>query len=247
MASDRHSIVDDIADSLLERIVSGALKSDDALPPELEIANEVGASRLSVREAVKVLQAHNIVQVRRGIGTFVNPPEQWTSLDAIIRGVAHGVGAREIPLRLLEARRIVETGAAELAATRHQSSDIVAMRDSLQLMEERRDVADVAEFTAADIAFHDAVLMASGNPFVPALLNSFAALLYSTRRETSEIPQIRQHAIEHHHRILDAIDSGDAELSRRAMTEHLVQTFDDYEHYLVATRLTADQLDDESA
>jgi GntR family transcriptional repressor for pyruvate dehydrogenase complex len=236
MALDRHSIVDSIADSLLEQILSGALKAGTALPPETEIAADVGASRLTVREAIKVLQAHNIVQVRRGIGTFVNVPEQWTSLDAIIRGVAHGIGAREIPLRLLEARLIVETGAAELAATRHQAAHITAMRDSIHLMETRRDLTDVAGFTEADIAFHDAVLTASGNPFVPALLNSLAPLLYSTRRETSEIPQIRQHAIEHHQRILAAIESGNAEQSRRTMTEHLAQTFDDYEHYLVATR-----------
>jgi GntR family transcriptional repressor for pyruvate dehydrogenase complex len=241
MVSDRHSIVDEIADGLLEQILSGALKAGDALPPEPEIAAKVGASRLTVREAVKVLQAHNIVQVRRGIGTFVNMPEQWTSLDAIIRGLAYGVGARDIPLRLLEARRIVETGAAELAAIRRRAGDITALRESLNLMETLRDVADVADFTAADIAFHDAVLMASGNPFVPALLNSLAPLLYATRRETSEIPQIRQHAIEHHRRILNAIESGDPEQSRRVMTEHLVQTFDDYEHYLVTRVGTSDR------
>jgi len=232
MALDRHSIVDDIADGLLEQILSGALKAGAALPPETEIAADVGASRLTVREAIKVLQAHNIVQVRRGIGTFVNVPEQWTSLDAIIRGVAHGIGAGEIPLRLLEARRIVETGAAELAASRHQAVHITAMQNSIHLMEARRDLADVAGFTEADIAFHDAVLTASGNPFIPALLNSLMPLLYSTRRETSQIPQIRRHAIEHHRRILEAIESGDADRARRAMTEHLAQTFDDYEHYL---------------
>jgi DNA-binding FadR family transcriptional regulator len=183
MAIDRHSIVDEIADRLLDRILSGAIKGGSALPPETEIAAEMNASRLTVREAIKVLQAHNIVQVRRGIGTFANLPEQWTSLDAIIRGVARGIGAEEIPLRLLEARQMVETGAAELAATRHQAAHITAMQESIDLMVARRDLEDVAAFTAADIAFHDAVLTASGNPFIPALLNSLAPLLYSTRRE----------------------------------------------------------------
>jgi GntR family transcriptional regulator, transcriptional repressor for pyruvate dehydrogenase complex len=235
MAVDRHTIVDDIVDGLLEQILSGEMKTDTALPPEAEIAAAAHASRLTAREAIKVLQAHNIVQVRRGIGTFVNPPAQWTSLDAILRGVARGIDAGEIPLRLLEARRIVETGAAELAATRHSAAHLASMQESIDLMVERRDSTEVAAFTEADIAFHDAVLSASGNPFIPALLNSLAPLLYSTRRETSEIPQIREHAIEHHRRILAAIESGDAELSRLAMTEHLAQTFDDYEHYVAVT------------
>jgi GntR family transcriptional repressor for pyruvate dehydrogenase complex len=232
MAVERHSIVDDIVDRILERILSGELRADDALPPEADIAAEANASRLTAREAIKVLQAGNIVQVRRGIGTFVNPPEQWTSLDAILRAAANGVDSDEIPLRLLEARRIVEIGAAELAATRHTAAQLASMRESFEQMIELRGPADVAAFTTADIAFHDAMLAASGNPFVPALLNSFAPLLYSTRRETSEVPEIREHAIEHHRLILAAIESRDADAARRAMTDHLGQTFDDYERYL---------------
>ena len=232
MAVERHSIVDDIVDRILERILSGELRADDALPPEADIAAEANASRLTAREAIKVLQAGNIVQVRRGIGTFVNPPEQWTSLDAILRAAANGVDSDEIPLRLLEARRIVEIGAAELAATRHTAAQLASMRESFEQMIELRGPADVAAFTTADIAFHDAMLAASGNPFVPALLNSFAPLLYSTRRETSEVPEIREHAIEHHRSIMAAIESRDADAARRAMTDHLGQTFDDYERYL---------------
>jgi GntR family transcriptional repressor for pyruvate dehydrogenase complex len=232
MAVERHSIVDDIVDRILERILSGELRADNALPPEADIAAEANASRLTAREAIKVLQAGNIVQVRRGIGTFVNPSEQWTSIDAILRAAANGVDSDEIPLRLLEARRIVEIGAAELAAIRHSDAQLGSMRESLEQMIELRGPADVAAFTTADIAFHDAMLAASGNPFVPALLNSFAPLLYSTRRDTSEVPEIREHAIEHHRLILAAIESRDADAARRAMADHLGQTFDDYERYL---------------
>lgn len=232
MAVERHSIVDDIVDRILERILSGELRADNALPPEADIAAEANASRLTAREAIKVLQAGNIVQVRRGIGTFVNPSEQWTSVDAILRAAANGVDSDEIPLRLLEARRIVEIGAAELAAIRHSDAQLASMRESLEQMIELRGPADVAAFTTADIAFHDAMLAASGNPFVPALLNSFAPLLYSTRRDSSEVPEIREHAIEHHRLILAAIESRDADAARRAMADHLGQTFDDYERYL---------------
>jgi DNA-binding FadR family transcriptional regulator len=84
----------------------------------------------------------------------------------------------------------------------------------------------------ADIAFHDAVLKASGNPFVRALFAQLGQLLYMTRRETSAVPEIQQHAIEYHQKVMDSILSGDAELSRRTMDDHMEQTYRDYERYV---------------
>ena len=76
----------------------------------------------------------------------------------------------------------------------------------------------------ADIGFHDAVLKASGNPFVRALFAQLGQLLYVTRRETSAVEEIQLHAIEYHQQVMDSILSGDAELPRRAMDEHMDQT-----------------------
>jgi DNA-binding GntR family transcriptional regulator len=64
------------------------------------------------------------------------------------------------------------------------------------------------------------------------LFAQLGQLLYLTRRETSAVPEIQRHAIEYHQRVLDSILSGDAELSRRAMDEHMDQTYRDYEQYV---------------
>jgi DNA-binding FadR family transcriptional regulator len=76
------------------------------------------------------------------------------------------------------------------------------------------------------------VLKASGNPFVRALFAQLGQLLYMTRRETSAVPEIQQHAIEYHEKVMDSILSGDAELSRRTMDDHMEQTYRDYERYV---------------
>lgn len=230
--SGRPTRVDEVVDRLLERILSGEIGADDALPPEADIAVASDVSRLTAREAIKVLQAQNIVHVKRGVGTFVNPPGRWTGLDSIVRATARGIGSGELALRLLEARRIVETGAAELAALRHSDGDLRSMQERISSMELARDAMDVFAFAEADIAFHDDVLAASGNPFIPALLGSLTNVLYTTRSETSSFPDIQLHAIEQHRLVLAAIASGSAAEARSAMEVHISQTYQDYERYL---------------
>jgi DNA-binding FadR family transcriptional regulator len=228
----RKTLVDDVVDGLLDDILEGKLGPDDALPSELEIAEQYDVSRLTVREALKVLRAQNILHVRAGRGTFVNPPETWTGLGAIFRAASRGSSADQVAIGLIEVRRMVETGAAGLAAKRHSPEDAERMRRCIADMKLYHAKGDLDRFVAADIGFHDAVLRASGNPFVRALLAQLGQLLYVTRSQTSAVPEIQLHAIDYHQRVLDSILTGDAELSRRVMDEHMDQTFEDYERYV---------------
>lgn len=232
MAEARRTLVDVVVDKVLEHILSGEIKPDDALPPEADIAKESGVSRLTAREAMNVLKAQNVVYVKRGLGTFVNPPERWTGLDAIMQAASRGVASEQVALLLLEVRRMVETGAAELAAVRHNHDDIAAMEQSLHEMQAAHEAGDVDALTVADIAFHDRILRASGNPFVPALLGQLSTLLFAMRRETSAFPDVQRHAIHHHKLVLAAVASGEPGTARSAMDAHITQTFEDYEHYL---------------
>ncbi|MFK4295873.1 GntR family transcriptional repressor for pyruvate dehydrogenase complex [Arthrobacter sp. GAS37] len=228
----RKTLVDDVVDGLLDDILEGKLGPNDVLPSELEIADLYDVSRLTVREALKVLGAQNILYVKAGRGTFVNPPETWTGLGAIFRAASRGSSAEQVAAGLIEVRRMVETGAAGLAAKRHSPEDAERMRQCIDDMKLSRAAGDLDRFVAADIGFHDAVLRASGNPFVRALLAQLGQLLYTARRETSAVPEIQLHAIHFHQRVLDSILTGDAELSRQVMDEHMDQTFEDYERYV---------------
>lgn len=127
------------------------------LPPEAVLAENAGVSRLTAREAIRSLQAQKIVSVRRGLGTFVNSPSVWSSLDATLRAAAHNLGGSEVPLRLLEVRRIVETGSAELAACNHQASDLVSLDAMIAEMEAAYENGDLDRLTRNGLAFHDII------------------------------------------------------------------------------------------
>lgn len=227
------SLPDRFADRLLEEIISGRYPAGSALPPEGELAASHGISRLTLREAVRILRAKNVLEVRRGRGTFVNVPEAWKSLDVIIRASARAVTPGSISERLLEARRMVEVGAVQLAAVRRGDEHLDEMRASVAEMLAGSVEGDVDLFVDADIAFHDTIMRASGNVFVPFLLEPFGTLLIEARRQTSAVPQIQRNAIAEHERILAALVAADPVLAREAMESHMAQTQADLREHVL--------------
>ena len=222
------SLSDELAERVLSAIIDGTYPPGTALPPEGELAEQYSVSRLTVREAVKALRVQNIVRIQRGRGTYVTPPAQWTALDPMIRAVAatpRSSGA--ISESLIEARRMIEVGAVELAAGKRTEDDLEQLRVLLEDMREAVETGDVDVFVEADVAFHDTIMRASGNAFIPLMFEPFGRLLIEGRRETSSVPEIRANALAHHGHILRALETGDPALARKAMEDHMGQTADD--------------------
>jgi GntR family transcriptional regulator, transcriptional repressor for pyruvate dehydrogenase complex len=231
----RQSLSQQVASQLLDGIVDGRYPPEGALPPEAEIARQSGVSRLTVREAVKTLVAGNVVRVDPGRGTFTNPPDRWTGIDALaLLSTKRAASARGVVLgRMIEARRIIEVGAAELAATRRTDEDLASIHARLDEMRAAVDQDQLDEFVRADLAFHQAVLDAAGNAFISVLLNPLRPALLSARRLTSEIPDVRRHAIGAHLTILSAIEARDPDAARLAMNTHIQETYVDTKTYVL--------------
>jgi DNA-binding FadR family transcriptional regulator len=226
------SLSEDVAERLLSAIIDGTCPPDTALPPEAELAEQSAVSRLTVREAVKQLRAQNVVRVVRGRGTYVNPPDRWTAMEAVVRAASQS-SHTSLSERLIEARRLIENGATELAALRRDETHLAELREHLATMREAADEADTEKFVQADIDFHATVMRATGNLFVPLLFEPFGALLAQGRRETSAIPPIRVNAIAHHEAVLKALESGDPDKAREAMSAHMNQTANDYRTHVL--------------
>ncbi|MER6130042.1 FCD domain-containing protein [Streptomyces sp. NPDC001795] len=153
------------------------------------------------------MRAQNVVRVLRGRGTYVNPPDRWTALEPVVRAASRTTSGA-LSDRLIEARRLIENGACELAASRRTEEDLEALRQHLAVMREAAEAGDTEQFVQADIDFHDTVMRATGNLFVPLLFEPFGPLLVDGRRETSAVPEIRTNAIAHHEAVLTALESG---------------------------------------
>jgi GntR family transcriptional regulator, transcriptional repressor for pyruvate dehydrogenase complex len=230
-AMSRRHLSDQVVEALIEAIVNGRYGPDEALPSEAELAALTSVSRLTIREAVKALQARGVVRVEQGRGTFVNPPSRWSQLDPLLLA-ARSIRERvDVTMRVLEARRLVEVSVAEIAAARRTDSDLDAMEAALERMEEAQAAGDVDSFVDADIHFHNAIMRAAGNAIVTALFEPIGHLVYETRRHTSSFPEARVHAIAAHRKVLRGIRSQSATSARNAMRRHLEQTEADLEGY----------------
>lgn len=162
----------------VERIGSGEFAEGSALPPEALLAEQVGASRLTVREAVKVLASQHVLRPVQGRGTYVNPVDRWTSLEAIIR-VQRGDGVKAIA-QLVEVRAMIEVGAAELFAGRVTDPELTAMDadlDKMRAAHARTDVGNVhGTYQGDPVLDHDRLDAIAAAVDVPLVLHGASGL-----------------------------------------------------------------------
>jgi GntR family transcriptional regulator, transcriptional repressor for pyruvate dehydrogenase complex len=217
---------DQLVARLISAVAAGEHPPGSRLPPEDTLATRYTVSRLTLREAVKVLRDKGVLRVEQGRGTFVNSPDQWSVLDPTLLATrsALSVGSGSLARKLTEARRVVEVGVAELAATRRTDADLDRMRAAIACMRECHGRGDVPAFSAADVAFHDALNHAADNPLLSALFEPIAALVHEVRRHTSSTAEMRAVAIDAHEEILQAVEAGDPVKAWTAMSEHLSET-----------------------
>lgn len=225
----RHSRVDDVVEFILAEIEAGRFAAGDKLPGEAELAAQAGASRLTIREAVKTLAAQRVLDPVQGRGTFVNPVEKWLSVEALMR-MQRG-NAMDVLLQLVEVRGFIEIGAAEHFARVVTDEQIEQLRLHAEAMIAAHEASDVARMMTEDLAFHQVILDGCENPFLTATLQPLSRVLVDARRATSSVPEMRAHAIEQHNLVLEALERRDPPAARKAMRSHMRQTANDTRTY----------------
>lgn len=202
---------------LAQSIRLGVLVEGDRLPPERELADKFGVSRVTLREAIKALRDAGLVESRRGRGggTFVSAPraERARSLEKIEASIGHG-GLDDV----LALRRVVEPGAAALAASRTLSA-----ADRSSLLDYLRAAGDCAPAARrrADSRLHLAIAALGGSALVTAVVADVQMRLDELLRAIPVIPGNIAHSDVQHAAIVEAILGGQADRARVEMEEHV--------------------------
>jgi GntR family transcriptional repressor for pyruvate dehydrogenase complex len=199
-------------------IDSGQLKPGNRLLAERDLALQIGVSRSTVRIGLRALAAMGVVRSRHGSGTYVEsgPPTLGCAPLSFLAAL-HGFTREE----MYEARRVLEVGAAGLAAERATPDQLANMAEEVANLFGAMD--DPHGFLVHDIGFHRSVAAASGNQIVAAVMQMVSELYYEQRRETATLASNRNlhDAAEMHHRIYQAIRDRDPQAARTAMNDHL--------------------------
>jgi GntR family transcriptional repressor for pyruvate dehydrogenase complex len=217
----RQPSTDQVVTHVRNLITSGSLRPGDRLPAERDLATQIGVSRPTVRAGLRALAAMGVVQSRHGSGTFIPAgPPMLGSEPLSFLAALHGFTREE----MYEARRILEVGAAGLAASRATPEQLATMAEEVANLFSAMN--DPQRFLVHDIDFHRTVAAASGNPIIATIVEMVSALYYERRRETALLATERnlRDSSEMHRRIYQAVRARDVEGAKHAMNEHLLQS-----------------------
>jgi DNA-binding FadR family transcriptional regulator len=203
------------AEIIGRRIVSGGLLPGTTLPNFDELAAELSTSRLTVREAMRVLADKGLVMSKPRRGTVVRPRSEWSQLDAdVLVWQLAGEPDATFVSNLFEVRRIIEPDAAAIVATRGDSAAVAAMERALATMAAADPQSP--ESIRADLSFHRNLLTGTGNDFIAGLAPLVETLLIVVLRIQRDSRPDRDTFVSNHRAILEAIKRGDAGAARRA-------------------------------
>lgn len=186
-----------------------------ALPTERALAEKLGVGRPAIRESIKALTILDVLESRRGDGTYLK------SLDGLRSGWPTKVdlGTKDFSmLDLLEVRKMFEPKAAKLAASRATEAHLKRIESQRIKVQESRDWDAVAEH---DLLLHTAIIEAAGNPILSELNSALMRLLHRSRQITGARAPDRSRMLEAHKTIVEAILKGDGDEAEKAMLEHL--------------------------
>ena len=210
----------DAADQVVRHIAllieRGELRPGDRLVAERELALELGVSRPTIRAGLHALAAMGVTESRQGAGTFITtgPPRLGAGPLSFLAAL-HGFTREQI----FEARKVLEVGAAGLAAERGLADRLAPMGEEVTGM--FANLNDPQTFLVHDVCFHRSVAGAAGNPVLLALVEMVSSLVYEQRRLTVERALDLKESAEMHRRIYQAIRDRDAERARLEMSRHL--------------------------
>jgi GntR family transcriptional repressor for pyruvate dehydrogenase complex len=216
-----------VADQLRELIVTGMFDPGQRLPTEAVLADEFGVSRATVREALRLLSAQNLVRTARGAGggSYVNVP----TVGHVSRLLSSNLSLMRAELSLdalLEARELLEVPAARLAAVRRSPEQVEGIRATIP---DEPLGLDVREQFVHNREFHVRLVQASANPLLSIAAEPIFEVL-QTHLQRTNLPEEAQHAINEEHReIAVAISQGDADAAEAAMRRHLISLRPGYE------------------
>lgn len=209
----RPRLYEQVLDRLRSYVTEGDLGAGDRLPPERELAQRLGVSRSSVKQAIVVLEVQGLVEVRHGGGTYLTKD----SLDPepVERLVER---KRRLP-DVLEAREALETKLAELAAERRTDLDLAALHDALHHMSD--DIEAGGHGVEGDRLFHTAVTAAAHSALLAEFMHSITEQIAESRNESLRQPGRPKRSLAQHRAILDAIETRRGKAAAAAMRRHV--------------------------
>ncbi|GLU88232.1 FadR/GntR family transcriptional regulator [Agromyces sp. NBRC 114283] len=234
------SVPDRLSIRLERLILDGTLQPGEKLPPELELTERLGVSRVSLRQALHELERRGLIDRKPGRGTVVLSPADARDASGAALAEVLGSTGGEIA-HILELRSIIEPRIAALASQRATPRDLVQLE---QLVDEMASPESKEHYAELDRAFHQAIAQYTHNPLLAMLNEQIANLIAPSRSTALQTQERRDTSTAAHRRILAAIASGEPEVAEHEAALHIGAVREQIEH--AAAALAAGRTGDEA-
>ncbi|NMA99291.1 MAG: FadR family transcriptional regulator [Phyllobacteriaceae bacterium] len=203
-----------IADQIREQILNGAVEPGRQLPSERDLAQNLGVSRPTVREALIALEVAGLVEVRVGVGAFVRPRDAEKPLPELSAS----------PLETMQVRRLLEPEVAALASQQISPEGTARLAETLRRM--RSETSAGKWSSESDRMLHMTLADACGNSVLRDMLDGLWTSRHAEvderfHQHLADITAVRDHILADHEAIVGAVVSGNADGARSAMSKHL--------------------------
>ena len=209
-----------VLQQLVDRIVAGRDAEGSLLPNEALLGEEYGVSRSVVREATKVLVEKGLAAVDRGNGIRVTPKRAWRSLDPVVLAARlRGPDSATVLRELFVLRKSVEPELAAIAAENSDTKAFIRLSACVQQLVDA--LGDEERYLAADLAFHEEIVEASGVQLAQDFFAAISDPLLVSRSLTGQIEGAIENAHGYHLALFEHIRHREADAARSAMRAHL--------------------------
>jgi GntR family transcriptional repressor for pyruvate dehydrogenase complex len=229
----KRKLADTVIEEIKRMIQSGELEVGDKLPNQQEFAAQLGVSRTVLREALQTLALFGVIDQRPKHGTTIRSPVSAIYADHLTPPLLADARAT---LELIEARRFVEVGAAELAVERATTEQIEAMGTLIGEMADVLKDHNIPVYTEKNVAFHFLIAQASQNRFIVHLLATMRGFMEQWMQESvSVLPGLLDRSIRAHRAIYQAIRDRDRRKAVSSTKRHILDLQNSVEAYYDVT------------
>lgn len=196
---EKKTIVERIVQQITDAILAGELKPGDKIPTEAELIERLGVGRNSVREAIKMLSALGVLEIRRGDGTYITEKITPTIFDSLVYSL---IIEQSTPDELLELRKTLEVDVLELAVEKATDEDTKRLEKLLEEFHQVFKQRDYDKAAELDLQFHYTIVDIARNPLLARIVKAVLDLFYYSVRRTLQAYQASKDGTHESHRMM---------------------------------------------
>lgn len=228
----RKKISEVVTEKIESSILDGTFRHNTKLPPEEQLAVQLGVGRRAIREALKVLEAKGLISIQSGVGAIVQRNDLDNFLSAMSLNVRSYLSFNRADFtHVMGLRKILEEAAIDKLLSLDNSDKLQELADIVEKQKRAYSMGDYADYQTWHFEFHNRMVDVLDNPVVSMIYRQMLLLIRSSMEKTGSQPEVSARAIGDHQDMVEALKKGDVFRFKEVQEHHLMNSIEDLSTY----------------